>query len=66
VGDAALLIDPNNVDELAVSLWRAVTDTELRREMIEKGFKQAERFSWERTARETLELYMRTVQEPAR
>jgi glycosyltransferase involved in cell wall biosynthesis len=61
VGDAALLIDPNNVDELAVSLWRVLTDSELREEMISKGFRQAQRFSWERAARETLDIYIQTV-----
>jgi glycosyltransferase involved in cell wall biosynthesis len=62
VGDAALLVDPNNVDELSVSIWRVLTDSKLRREMITRGFKQAERFSWERTARETRDIYTRTVQ----
>jgi glycosyltransferase involved in cell wall biosynthesis len=57
VGDAGLLIDPHDVDELTVGLWRVLTDDELRREMREKGLRQAERFSWERAARETIDIY---------
>jgi glycosyltransferase involved in cell wall biosynthesis len=57
VGDAGLLIDPHDVDELTVGMWRVLTDEELRQEMIEKGLRQAARFSWDRAASETLEIY---------
>jgi glycosyltransferase involved in cell wall biosynthesis len=38
-------------------MWRVLTDEELRQEMIEKGLRQAARFSWDRAASETLEIY---------
>jgi glycosyltransferase involved in cell wall biosynthesis len=57
VGDAGLLIDPHDVDELTVALWRVLNEEQLRREMQEKGLRQAELFSWERAARETLDIY---------
>lgn len=57
VGDAGLLIDPHDVDELTVAMWRVLNDGDLRQEMTEKGERQAARFSWERAARETLEIY---------
>jgi glycosyltransferase involved in cell wall biosynthesis len=57
VGDAGLLIDPHDVDELTVALWRVLSDSGLREEMQEKGLRQASRFSWERAARETLDIY---------
>jgi glycosyltransferase involved in cell wall biosynthesis len=57
VGDAGVLVDPHDVDELTVAMWRVLTDEELRREMIEKGLRQAARFSWDRAASETLEIY---------
>jgi glycosyltransferase involved in cell wall biosynthesis len=57
VGDAGLLVDPHDVDELTVGIWRVLTDEELRQEMIEKGLRQAARFSWDRAAAETLEIY---------
>ena len=57
VGDAALLIDPYDADELAVAMWRVLTDQRLNHEMRSKGLRQAERFSWRRAAEETLEIY---------
>jgi glycosyltransferase involved in cell wall biosynthesis len=62
VGDAGLLIDPHDVDELTVAMWRVLQEEELRREMREKGLRQAARFSWERAARETLRIYQRAYQ----
>jgi glycosyltransferase involved in cell wall biosynthesis len=61
VGDAGLLFDPTNVDELTVAIWRLLSDEPLRREMIEKGFRRVTCFSWERAATETLELYRRVA-----
>lgn len=57
VGDAALLINPENVDELTVAMSRVLADEKLRREMRDKGLKRAQLFSWERAARETLDVY---------
>ncbi len=57
VGDAGYLIDPNDVDELTVAMWRLLSDENLRREMRSKGLKRAQIFSWERAARETLKVY---------
>ena len=57
VGDAGLLVDPNNAEELAVAMWRILDDAELRACLVEKGLKRAALFSWDRAARETLDLY---------
>ena len=57
VGDAALLVAPNDVEELTVALWRLLTDDQVWTELQQKGFKRAERFSWARAARETLDVY---------
>jgi glycosyltransferase involved in cell wall biosynthesis len=62
VGDAGLLIDPHDIDELTVAMWRILNDSELRQEMRAKGFRQAERFSWERAARETLAIYRQVAE----
>jgi glycosyltransferase involved in cell wall biosynthesis len=63
VGDAGQLIDPHDVDELTVSMWRVLNDSELRVQMREKGLQQAGRFSWERAARETMEIYQKAYEE---
>ena len=52
-GDAALLVDPLDPDSLAEALVRVVEEEGLRRELAERGFEQAQRFSWQRCARET-------------
>jgi glycosyltransferase involved in cell wall biosynthesis len=59
VGDAAILVDPHDVDGMAAAMWRLLTDEQLRACLIEKGFKRAQMFSPERTAQQTLEVYHR-------
>ena len=54
-GDAALYFDANNVIELSAQIERALSDEKLRADLIAKGKKQLEKFSWEKCARETLE-----------
>jgi len=56
-GDAGLTVDPHDVDQIAVAMWRILEDAELRTSLISKGIKRAASFSWDRTARETLALY---------
>ncbi len=62
VGDAGQLIDPHDVDELTVAMWRVLNDSALRVQMREKGLVQAGLFSWERAARETMEIYRKAYE----
>ena len=57
VGGAAMLVNPENVFDIARGITEVLTNGDLRQELIEKGRRQAARFSWARTAREVLELY---------
>ena len=57
VGDAGLLIDPHDISEMAVSMYRVLTDDNLREDMVHKGLARAACFSWEKAARQTLEVY---------
>jgi glycosyltransferase involved in cell wall biosynthesis len=57
VGDAALLVDPYDVDAIADALARLLEDAELRQRLREAGLARARLFSWERTARETVAAY---------
>ncbi|HTS24967.1 MAG TPA: glycosyltransferase family 1 protein [Bryobacteraceae bacterium] len=57
VGDAAVLVNPENVFDIARGIKEVLLDEGLRAELIRKGREQAARFSWERTAREVLEIY---------
>lgn len=60
-GDAALLTDPGNVEGLASCINRLVRDSRLRSDLREKGLLRAARFTWEKSARETLGLFHRIV-----
>lgn len=53
-GDAALLVDPEDVDEIAAAMLRLSQDENLRQDLIAKGHENVKRFSWEKAARETL------------
>ncbi len=57
VGDAALLVDPLNIEQLTATIWRALSDENLRSELTWKGLRRAHCFSWERAARETMAVY---------
>lgn len=57
VGDAALLVDPANWEEIAVAIHRLLSDDQLHAELREKGLQRASYFSWESAARRTMEVY---------
>jgi glycosyltransferase involved in cell wall biosynthesis len=57
VGDAALLVNPENVFDIARGIREALTDENLRESLIRRGYEQAARFSWERAAKQVLEIY---------
>jgi len=56
-GAAALLVDPLDVDALAAAIGRVLSDEGLTAQMHARGPAQAARFSWTRTAQETLAVY---------
>lgn len=60
-GEAAWLVDPLDVQDLALAIGTVWSNESLRQEMREKSLKQAARFSWERTAEETLHVYFEAV-----
>ena len=61
-GDGALLVDPDDVDAMAEALGHAVDDDAMRRDLIDKGRRNIARFSWERCAQRTLDIYRRVAQ----
>jgi len=63
VGDAALLVPPEEVSEWTVAMGRVLHDQELRAEMQAKGYRRAQCFSVEKTACQTLEVYRRVISE---
>ena len=59
-GKGAVFFDPHSVEEMAESINHCLTDAELKSTLISKGRDNAKRFSWEKTARETLNVYEKT------
>ncbi len=55
-GDAAVYFDPQNTEDIAEKIDKVVSDEKLRKEMIQKGYEQVKKFSWEKTAREALKV----------
>ncbi len=57
VGQGGLLVDPHDAAGLAEGMSRLLTDAGLHTELSERGLSQARTFTWDRAARQTLELY---------
>lgn len=60
-GDAAVLVDPLSVTEVAAGLERILSDQQLRADMRARGLARAEQFSWRRTAEQTLDVYRKVA-----
>ena len=54
-GDAALYVDPEDVDDIKKAIEKVLTDETLRKQMIEKGRVHYKKFTWEKAASEVLE-----------
>ncbi|MDO8886940.1 glycosyltransferase family 1 protein [Candidatus Oleimmundimicrobium sp.] len=57
VGDAAIKVDPMDVDDISRAMRLITEDFSLRNELVEKGLARVKEFSWEKTASKTLEVY---------
>jgi glycosyltransferase involved in cell wall biosynthesis len=60
-GDAALLVDPGSVDEIADATTRVLTDPALRERLVAAGLRRPAAFTWERAAQGTLESWRRAL-----
>jgi len=56
-GDGALLISPENYEEISEAISKIINDEELRNNLAQRGFVRAKGFSWENTAREFVKLF---------
>lgn len=54
VGDSAVLFDPENTNSIASRIEKVIVSEKLSKDLVQKGFKNIERFSWDKCARETL------------
>ncbi len=60
-GNGVLYVDPLNTNEIKEKLKNLMENKKLREEIINKGFVQARKFSWEKTAQETANVYRKLV-----
>jgi glycosyltransferase involved in cell wall biosynthesis len=56
-GDAALLVNPGDAEELAGAMIRVLGDSALRDNLRAKGFERVKQFTWERAAHQTMAMY---------
>jgi glycosyltransferase involved in cell wall biosynthesis len=55
-GEAALLVNPHNTTEIADGLIQLITNVTLRRQLVERGYRQLQTFSWPKAAAQVLEI----------
>jgi glycosyltransferase involved in cell wall biosynthesis len=60
-GDAALLVDPTSIDQIADGVTRVLRDAPLRERLVAAGRRRLEAFSWARTAEATLASWRRVM-----
>lgn len=60
-GDAAIGVNPRSIREIALAIETLLTDRDLRDAVARRGLLQSGRFTWEETARQTLEVYERVM-----
>jgi glycosyltransferase involved in cell wall biosynthesis len=61
-GDAAILVDPDDIAGLSQAMERVLFDGGLARRMAEEGLRQAQRFTWPRAAELTRAAYERAIE----
>ena len=61
VGDAGVLVDPFDVEDIASAIQKVITDSDLRAQLRVKGLERAKLFDWRETARQTLAVYRKAA-----
>jgi glycosyltransferase involved in cell wall biosynthesis len=62
-GDAALYVNPKDVNDIKEKMELVIGDEKLRNDLIKKGYEQVKKFSWEKTAKETLDVLTKIANE---
>lgn len=59
VGDAAILVNPHSIDEIADAICELLENDSLRMELVQKGQRRIKNFSWQKTAQETINFLLK-------
>jgi glycosyltransferase involved in cell wall biosynthesis len=62
-GDAAILVNPKDVHQIALAMRQILEDAHLAQELRERGLRRAAQFTWEQTARQTIAVYEQVLGE---
>ncbi|MCD6419940.1 MAG: glycosyltransferase family 4 protein, partial [Synergistetes bacterium] len=62
-GDAAYYVDPYDVEDIALGIRTVLSDENLQKELVRKGFERVKLFSWEKTAKQILEVFEEVLRE---
>jgi len=62
-GDAAIVVDPTNVEAIVEGLRKITTDSSLREELVRRGFSRAALFPWEGAVQQTWDIYQELLGE---
>jgi len=57
MGDSGILFDPHSVEDLTDALEKVIENTTLQNQLIQRGLKNVSRFSWEKCAEQTFQIY---------
>jgi glycosyltransferase involved in cell wall biosynthesis len=60
-GSAALLVDPHSVEAIADAMYHSITEPSLRERLQQEGLQRAAAFTWQRAAKETVQVYERVL-----
>jgi len=61
VGDAGVMVDPFDEDDIAAAIEKVINDSNLREQLRVKGLERAKLFNWRKTARQTLAVYQKAA-----
>lgn len=64
-GDSALMVDPYKTADIGEAIKKIMSNENLRREIVRKGFDNEEKFSWRKTAEETAKIYEELLKKPS-
>ncbi len=57
VGDAGIMIDPNDIESMSEMIYQVLTDSEFKNELVKKGIERSKLFNWDESARRTRDIY---------
>lgn len=60
-GNGAILVNPYSVEEIKQAIKKISKDDDFRKNLVNEGYKNAQRYSWEKTTQKTLEIYKKII-----